>query len=55
MKVEKSLLETWEWEEKIYNKIKDLPWDEAVKKIDKDGKLFLGKWGISLKKLIIKK
>ncbi len=34
-KISKSQLEVWEWKEKAYNKVKDLPIAEQLKAIDK--------------------
>lgn len=48
MKAEKSLKETWEWEEKLYNKIKELPWDKAIKQIKTESEDLLRRYNIKL-------
>ncbi|MBI2470684.1 MAG: hypothetical protein HYV59_05505 [Planctomycetes bacterium] len=40
-KCDKSLIEVWEWKEKVYQDVKDLKAEEYVEKIGKDaGKFF---------------
>ncbi|MBI5195286.1 MAG: hypothetical protein HZA10_03070 [Nitrospirae bacterium] len=48
-KYDKSLIEVWEWKEKVYHDVKDLDAKEYVRKIKNDADKILAKNQIRLK------
>jgi hypothetical protein len=48
-KYDKSLVEVWEWKEKVYQKVKDLSTQEYIEKVRKDTDRILSEHGIKLK------
>ncbi len=48
-KYDKSLIEVWEWKEKVYNDVKDLDAKEYVRKIKNDADKILTESQIKLK------
>jgi len=47
-KYDKSLLEVWEWKEKVYQDVKDLTAEEYVEKVRKDADKILSNGLINL-------
>lgn len=54
-KYDKSLLEVWEWKEKVYQDVKDLTAEEYVEKVRKDADKILSNGLISLTPVALKK
>jgi hypothetical protein len=52
---DRSLMEVWEWKEKVYQELKDLTPEERVEKLRKDADKFLREHGIKLRKRYMKK
>jgi hypothetical protein len=48
-KYDKSLIEVWEWKEKVYQKVKDLSTQEYIEKVRKDTDRILSEYGIKLR------
>jgi trimethylamine:corrinoid methyltransferase-like protein len=48
-KYDKSLVEVWEWKEKVYQKVKDLSTQEYIEKVRKDTDRILSEHGIKLR------
>ena len=48
-KYDKSLVEVWEWKEKVYQKVKDLSTQEYIEKVKKDTDRILSEHGIKLR------
>ena len=48
-KYDKSLIEVWEWKEKVYQKVKDLSTQEYIEKVRKDTSRILSEHGIKLR------
>jgi hypothetical protein len=48
-KYDKSLIEVWEWKEKVYQKVKGLSTQEYIEKVRKDEDRILSEHGIKLK------
>jgi hypothetical protein len=55
MKYDKSLLEVWEWKEKVYQEVKNLSAKEYVKKIRNDADRILSDNRIKLVPVFLKK
>ncbi|OHC07180.1 MAG: hypothetical protein A2545_04625 [Planctomycetes bacterium RIFOXYD2_FULL_41_16] len=54
-KYDKSLLEVWEWKEKVYQDVKDLTAEEYVEKVRKDADKILSNGLINLTPVALKK
>lgn len=54
-KYDKSLIEVWEWKEKVYQKVKALSAEEYVKKIKNDADKIFSETGIKLTPISLKK
>ena len=54
-KYDKSLLEVWEWKEKVYQDVKDLTAQEYVEKVRKDADKILSTGLINLTPVALKK
>lgn len=54
-KYDKSLLEVWEWKEKVYQDVKDLTAEEYVEKVRKDADKILSNGLINLTPVVLKK
>ncbi len=54
-KYDKSLLEVWEWKEKVYQDVKDLTAEEYVEKVRKDTDKILSNGLINLTPVALKK
>lgn len=54
-KYDKSLLEVWEWKEKVYQDVKDLTAEEYVEKVRKDADKILSNGLINLTPIALKK
>ena len=54
-KYDKSLMEVWEWKDKVYQDFKDLTIEEYVKRVRKESDAILAKYGIKLKRVKVKK
>jgi hypothetical protein len=54
-KYDKSLMEVWEWKDKVYQDFKDLTIEEYVKRVRKESDTILAKYGIKLKRVKVKK
>ncbi len=52
---DKSLLEVWEWKEKVYQDVKDLTAEEYVEKVRKDADTILSNGLIDLTPVALKK
>ncbi len=52
---DKSLIEVWNWKEKVYQDFKDLTPEEYVEKIGNDADKILSESGMELKPVSIKK
>ena len=50
---DKSLIEVWEWKERIYREVKDLPPNEYLKKIKNDAERILSESNINLNPISI--
>ncbi len=50
---DKSLIEVWEWKERIYREVKDLPPSEYLKKIKSDAEKILSESHINLNPISI--
>ncbi|MEM0201464.1 MAG: hypothetical protein QXD23_03600 [Candidatus Micrarchaeaceae archaeon] len=55
MKIDKSLLEVWEWKEKVFKENENLSLRAAVEKMSREEKLLMEKYGLHLKKIQINK
>lgn len=51
---DKSLIEVWEWKERVYREVKDLAPNEYVKKIKNDAEKILSESHISLNPISLK-
>ena len=49
--VDKSLLEVWEWKDKVYEEMKDLNAEEYVERVKADAKKFAEKYGLKLRRV----
>ncbi|HGJ67082.1 TPA: hypothetical protein ENS27_17110 [bacterium] len=54
-KYDKSLMEVWEWKEKVYQEVKDLSAQEYIEKVKKDADKFLSEHRIKLKRRYVRK
>jgi hypothetical protein len=54
-KYDKSLLEVWEWKEKVYQDVKDLTAEEYVEKVRKDADKILSNGLLNLTPVALKK
>lgn len=54
-KYDKSLLEVWEWKEKVYQDVKNLTAEEYVEKVRKDADKILSNGLINLTPVALKK
>ena len=54
-KYDKSLLEVWEWKEKVYQDVKDLTAEEYIEKVRKDADKILSNGLINVTPLALKK
>ena len=54
-KYDKSLIEVWEWKDKVYQDFKDLTVEEYVKKVREESDAIMAKHGIKLKRVKAKK
>ena len=54
-KYDKSLLEVWEWKEKVYQDVKDLTAEEYVEKVREDADKILSNGLINLTPVALKK
>jgi len=54
-KYDKSLLEVWEWKEKVYHEMKDVSAQEYIRKIKDDADGLLSGAQISLARVTLKK
>lgn len=54
-KYDKSLLEVWEWKEKVYQDVKDLTAEEYVEKVRKDADKIFSNGLINLTPVALKK
>jgi hypothetical protein len=54
-KYDKSLIEVWEWKDKVYQDFKDLTVAEYVKKVREELDAIMAKHGIKLKRVKAKK
>lgn len=54
-KYDKSLLEVWEWKEKVYQDVKDLTAEEYIEKVRKDADKILSNGLINLTPVALKK
>jgi hypothetical protein len=50
-KYDKSLLEVWEWKEKVYQDFKGLTVEEYVKKVREEADAILAKYNIKLRRV----
>lgn len=55
MKIDNSLLEVWEWKEKIFKESENLSLRAAAEKIHKEANVLVEKYGLHLKKIQTKK
>lgn len=53
-KYDKSLIEVWEWKDKVYRNVKDLNAKEYVDKIKSDADTILANSKIKLKSILLK-
>jgi hypothetical protein len=53
-KYDKSLIEVWEWKEKVYHDVKDLSAKEYIEKIINDADKILADSQIKLKTILLK-
>ena len=53
-KYDKSLIEVWEWKEKVYNDVKDLSAKEYIERIKEDTTKILTEGQIELKTISLK-
>lgn len=53
-KYDRSLIEVWEWKEKVYHDVKDLSPEEYIERIKKDSAKILAKGRIKLKTISLK-
>ena len=54
-KYDESLMEVWEWKDKVYQDFKDLTIEEYVKRVRKESDTILVKYGIKLERIKVKK
>ena len=54
-KYDKSLIEVWEWKEKVYQDVKDLSAEEYLKKIKNDTDKIFSETGIELNQISSKR
>jgi hypothetical protein len=54
-KYDRSLMEVWEWKDKVYQELKNLTPEERVEKLRKDTDKLLREHGIKLKRHYMKK
>lgn len=54
-KYDKSLIEVWEWKEKVYQDVKDLKAEEYVEKVKKDADEILSEGLVKLTPVSLKK
>jgi len=54
-KYDKSLIEVWEWKEKVYQDVKDLKAEEYVDKVKKDANKILSEGLTKLTPVLFKK
>jgi len=54
-KYDKSLIEVWEWKDKVYQDFKDLTVEEYVKKVREESDAIMAKHGMRLKRIKVKK
>ncbi len=53
-KYDKSLIEVWEWKEKVYHDVKDLSANEYIEKVKEDAAKILTESQIKLKTISLK-
>ena len=51
MKVDKSLLEVWDWKEKVFKDSENLSLKDAAENIRKEAEILAEKYGLHLKKI----
>ena len=53
-KYDKSLIEVWEWKDKVYQDFRDLPVNEYANKVREESDAIMAKHGIRLKRVKVK-